>query len=219
MATRVRLFIFFDDAQGIARPDRATMHHPGEDALFRHGALSDLVVYGAAGVAFLAYLGYLQHGAVAGADVGADRYVYQVHAFDGKVLGEVAWPHIQAQLAHFFDAVRREKAHLPMADAIGMGVAAQAEVDVDFTLAAPCLASALLLAGANGYYYAFHFIPQPSTISPPTGSTRTPCPPTHWMPFSMSSRLPSSSSSTHPRSGPTSARRMLVTTLKRSPRL
>src|SRR3989304_8682909 len=134
MATLVWLFIFSEDAQGIARPDHATMQHPGKDALFRHGALSDLVVYGAAGVAFLADLGYLQHGAVAGAYVGADRYVYQVHAFDGKILGEVAWPHIQAQLAHFFGAVRREKAHLPMAGAIGMRVAAQGEVEVDFTL-------------------------------------------------------------------------------------
>src|SRR3989304_7764919 len=137
MATLVWLFIFSEDAQGIARPDHATMQHPGKDALFRHGALSDLVVYGATGVAFLADLGYLQHGAVAGADVGADRYVYQVHAFDGEVLGEVAWPHLQAELAHFFDAVRREKAHLPMAGAIGMRGAPPAHGGVRFSLAGP----------------------------------------------------------------------------------
>ena len=63
------------------------MEHFAEDALSRHDAVAHLVVDGAAGMAFLADLGELEHH-VARAESRANRQALQVEALDDDVLAE-----------------------------------------------------------------------------------------------------------------------------------
>jgi hypothetical protein len=143
--------MFLNNLQGVAWPDHPTLEHSGENAFFRHGALTYLLVYGATRMAFLAYLGYLQLNAVSCCDPCADRYAEDIHSINRQVLGEIAGTNVQSELAHFLDTAGRKQAYLPMCVGVGMGITVKTHIALEYALFKAGLASPLLLAPAHSY--------------------------------------------------------------------
>ena len=106
--------------------DRASLQNSTEDPFFRHDALPGLLVYGAAGMAFLSDLRHLKN-RVAHRKPGADRECDEVQSFCGDVLGEIAGVHIEPESTHLFDAFQGQETYLPVPFS-GVGIADDAVV-------------------------------------------------------------------------------------------
>jgi hypothetical protein len=110
---------FYKDNSG-SGSDNATGEHSGKDSLFRHDAVTGLVINRTAGVAFLADLGDFQQSG-AERESAAYRERNKVNPCCGDILCKIASADRQPHGNHFVDAFLGKKAHLAV-PVTGMGI-------------------------------------------------------------------------------------------------
>jgi len=126
MEAESKVIVIRQKANCRAGTNRSAAKHPGEDPFFGHDAVSGLMVYGTAAVAFLANLGDFNQRLTNG-NPAADRQGDQIDTLSGDVLGKRPGIDIQSQSAHFVDTLFSEQADLPV-PVSGMGIAYDTEI-------------------------------------------------------------------------------------------